>query len=440
MAEEVGNQTISQSLINVKKGIFTCLVWAVCLGTLAILTVRIAVRFATPPAPHRLVFVQDIPLPGALPDSYRTKEHPLAPGVAVLFDHFDFQVLDPRTHLLFIAHSGPSPDREQQVNPHFDPDTDAKNDGNIVVFDTVQKKVVGLLNIPQVAGITLASDLQKVYAADSYDNIVYAINEHTLRAIPIELQENDRPDSLGYDQSDHLIFVSDAGAPANPEESKVIDQENQNETIINVLTDQVIARIPLGVDGEWGDNVGHVRFDSGLHRAFVVVQQLSNPDDPNPNVLPPPGTAWLVEIEPLARLHPIVTRLKLPYACITPHGMAIDTEQHIAFIACINETPPSLVRVDLQTMQVIAEAPWPLPARPDILALDRPLHLLYVACETGIAIFQIDGRSLKWLANYIPGVNTHTIAVNEETHEVYVPLVRVGNRPVLRILRYNPNG
>ncbi len=33
----------------------------------------------------------------------------------------------------------------------------------------------------------------------------------------------------------------------------------------------------------------------------------------------------------------------------------------------------------------------------------------------------------------------HTIAVNEETHEIYLPLTRVGNRPVLRIMRYNAN-
>src|SRR5215472_2145870 len=312
-----------------------------------------AMQFATPPRPHRLVFEEDVPLPGALPDSYRTAQDPLAPGVAVLFDHFDFQALDVQKHLLFIAHTGPSPDREQQVNPHFDPARDTRADGNIIVFDTVSKKVVGLVDIPQVAGIVIASDLQKVYAADSNDNTIYSINELTLQATPILLQHNDGPDALEYDKTDHLIFVSNPGTPANPDESQVIERKNQNETVINAFTDKVVARIRLGSDGNWGDDVGHVRFDHGLHRVFVVVQQLANPDDPNPDVLPPPGTASLVEIDPAT--HNIIQRLPLPYSCITPHGLAIDTHVHIAFIACVDESPPGLIRVDLRSMQIMPE-------------------------------------------------------------------------------------
>ena len=421
-----------------KRRIFTWLVWVVCLSTLMALTERVAMQFATPPLPHRLVFEEDVPLPGALPDIYRTTQNPLAPGVAVLFDHFDFQALDEQKHLLFIAHTGPSPDREQQVNPHFDSASDARTDGNVIVFDTVRKKVVGLLDIPQVAGIVIAPDLQKVYAADSNDNIIYSINELTLHATPISLQPNDGPDALEYDKTDHLIFVSNPGAPANPDESQVIDRKNQNETLINALTDKVVARIPLGSDGNWGDDVGHVRFDHGLHRVFVVVQQVPDPDDPNPDVLPPPGTARLVEIDPAT--YSVVTRMPLPYDCFTPHGLAIDTHEHIAFIACVDESPPSLVRVDLRSMQVMPEAPWPVEVKPDIIALDRPLHLVYVACGAGLSLFREDARTLVWLGNYVFGTNTHTIAVNEGTHEIYLPITRVGNRPVLRIMRYNPNG
>jgi hypothetical protein len=68
------------------------------------------------------------------------------------------------------------------------------------------------------------------------------------------------------------------------------------------------------------------------------------------------------------------------------------------------------------------------------------LHLLYVACGAGIVMFSSEGRALHWLGTYTFGVNTHTLAVNEETHEIYVPLIRMGGRPVLRIMRYNPAG
>lgn len=423
-------------ILKSRKTIIWIIIGACLVSLLVSLIASMVIRFTHPTLSTRLKVEQDIPLPGALPDAYRTAQNPLAPGVTNPFDHFDFMALDPETHLLFIAHSGPAPDREQQINPKFNPDTDAKNDGNVLIFDTVRKKVVGLLEIPQVAGVVIAPDLQKVYAADANDNLIYVISEKTLQYVPIKLQDNDSPDGLVYDQTDHLIFVSNPGTPPSPD-SNVIERKNQNETIIDALTDKVVARIALGVDGQWGDDVGHVKYDAGLHRAFVTVQQLADPDSPNQNLLPPPGTAWLVEIDPVKQQ--IVTRKKLPYACITPHGMAIDSKLHMAYIACVDDDPPSLIRVDLQTMRPIAEASWPVALKPDLVVLDQPLNLVFVASGAGITIFHQGPSTFKWLGTYSFGINTHTIAINEQTQEIYLPLVKEGNRPVLRILRYNAN-
>ncbi len=171
---------------------------------------------------------------------------------------------------------------------------------------------------------------------------------------------------------------------------------------------------------------------------FVPIQQLPNPDDPDPNMQPPGGAGWLVEIDPTTNR--VLARLKLPDSCTSPHGQAIDSEQHIAFIACMNASQPSLVRVNLQSMQTIAEAPWPLSPKPDMVVLDATLHTLYVGCAGGIAVFDEQQQAFRWLGNYTFGVNTHSIAVNEETHEIYLPLTRMGGRPILRIMRYNPQG
>jgi hypothetical protein len=429
---KVGADTTNRFLQRGKGLLFWMI--AACFAALVVaILARMVVQFLTPGPAPRLTLEQDIPLPGAFPDKYRTPQHPFAPGQALLYDHFDFQALDPQTGLLFIAHSGPSPDKEQTVNPHFNPDTDAKNDGNIIVFNTRDDKVVGLLNIPQVAGVVLAPDLHKIYAADSNDAIIYAINERTLQYKPIPLQTNDSPDAITYDQVDHLIFVSDPGTPPTAD-SNVIKRKNQNEAVINALTDKLITEIPLGSDGQWGDDVGHVKFDPGLHRIFVNVQQLADPNSPNPNLLPPAGRAWLVAINPKTRR--VVTRLKLPDACITPHGLAIDTEQHIAFIACVDATPTIMVRVDLKTMQVMPEKPWPIDIKPDMIVIGSSSHLVFVASGIGISLFQEQGRNLQWLGDYNSGLSMHTIAINEQTHEIYLPLPRVGGRPVLRIMRY----
>src|SRR5438270_3618289 len=96
--------------------VLTWFAWVASLSIILAILAGLVIQFVVPPPLSRLVLIRDIPLPGALPDIYRTRTHPLAPGVAVLFDHFDFQALDPNTHLLFIAHTGPNPAKEQQAN------------------------------------------------------------------------------------------------------------------------------------------------------------------------------------------------------------------------------------------------------------------------------------------------------------------------------------
>lgn len=431
------NQSHQFISVGVKKLLFW-LVGIVSIIACLFLLLQMALQFVTPAPKHQLQLVRDIPLPSALPDPLRTAQNPTALGTAALFDHFDFQAIDTQTHLLFIAHSGPSPDREQQVNPHFNPDTDAKTDGNIIVFDMKQQKVIALLPVPQVAGITVAQDLHKVYAADVNDNAIYAIDERTFKLTVIQLQDNDGPDGIEYDSTDHLLFVANPGAPPNPDKTMVIDRKNQNVTVINALTDKVVAVIPLGIDGKWGDDVGHVRFDASLDRAFLTVQQLPNPDDPNPNLLPPTDASWLVEIDPTTVS--IVARYKLPNGCITPHGMAVDAAQQVVFIACVDADPASIIRWDVRTMRAFAEPFWPVPLNPDILVIDHTLHILYVGSGAGLALFKEDNRRLQWLGNYAFGVSTHTVMVDDETHRVYLPLARLGGRPVLRIMQYDPSG
>jgi hypothetical protein len=120
--------------------------------------------------------------------------------------------------------------------------------------------------------------------------------------------------------------------------------------------------------------------------------------------------------------------------------MDLDNVQHIAFIACIDEDPPSLIRFNLQSMQTISEPAWPVAIKPDMVVFDKPLQLVYVGCGVGISIFQENGSSFKWLATYIYSTSTHSLIVDQQTQEIYLPLIREGGRPVLRIMRYDPDG
>lgn len=431
------------------------LVYGVGSFVLLILILLQFVLQVTRPLPaQRLILVQDVALPAALPArflsqlaSIPTHVDLLAPGVAVRFDHFDFQALDPRSGLLFIAHTGPSPDKAALSDPLFNPDKDSQFDGHVLVFDTRQKKLKARIDIAQITGMVAAPDIGRVFAVSANDNRVYVIDEHTLKSTAIPLGATSNPDSIDYDARDHFVTISERGIP-HPSNS---DPRTQNIALIDLRTHKV-SRINLGLlpplAGEhpelahWGYSIGHNHYDPVLRRLFVPIQQLTDQSSVNPP-LPPGGTSELIAIDPLAKK--ITARLALPRTCGMPHGMGLDMRQHIAFIACTEVDPEqqliqNVVRVDLRTMHVMLDPLLLLPLKPDIVAVDRPLGILYVGCTMGVAVFDIHDRTIRKLGYYVFGKNTHTIAVNEVTHDLYLPLPDAGGRPTLRIVRYDPNG
>src|SRR5712692_5922530 len=408
------------------------LLCVVSFGLLAFLIISLVIRFTTPIPLHRLQIVQDIPLPDALPDRHRTSQNPFAPGQAQRFDHFDFQSLDPNTHLLFIVHSGPNPDKEAAIlhNPNFD----AGIDGNIDVFNTQLNKVVGLIPVPQAAGVMVAPDLGKVFIGDANDNIVYVANEHSPFNIiaKVQLDPLDGPDAIEYDPVDHRIFVADPGIPADPDNANVA-LKNQNVAVIDAITNRLITKIPFGLHPPFGDDVGHIQFDPVTHRVFVVTLPLI---DQNLNI-PQTPPSFLAVIDPVALK--VISRIRLPDSCLSPHGVAVDVQQREVFIACVDSN--NLTRVDLQTMQPFPGPLLPLAYNADIVRLDRSLHLLFIGCAGGISIFDESNRGLKPLGNYfLGGGSHHTLAIDEATQLIYLPQPSIGDRPILRVIRYVANG
>lgn len=418
---------------------------------------QVAHQIVVPPPASRLVLIQDIPLPDGL---FPNAKNPLAPGVEEMFDGFDFQTYDAASHRLFIAHTGPGPDLLAQANIKFDP----KNDGNVVVFDTQLSKVIARLPLTQVAGVIDAPDLHKIFAAgvdpdaNGVDSI-FDIDTNTLQFHVIHLTLNESPDALTYDSVDHRIFVSDPAAPPDITGPQNPDRHLMDVAVINALNDQVIKRINFGLlpllPGEvaptdpanipaYGHDVGHSGYDPTLGHVYVTTQINPNADDPNPYILPPPHTGEFAAIN--AATMQIDQRIQLPAYCSTPHGMTVDPVQHVAFVACTDFDATTglfenLIRIDLHTMTVIPANPntMRLAPGPDLVRLDASAHLLFVASAGGITIFDETPGNFHRLGAYIVGKQTHTIAINEQTQEMYFPMFS-GGRPILRIEHYNPNG
>ncbi|HZU01233.1 MAG TPA: hypothetical protein VFA10_16305 [Ktedonobacteraceae bacterium] len=271
--------------------VLTWLSGIVCFGLLLLVLGLIARQMIVPPAAPRIILMRNIPLPEGLknkgaPDS-------LDAGTSQFFDHFDFQSIDSNTHLLFIAHTGPVPDDQKLYDPnfHLDDPADIARDGNILVFDLQTQKIVGRLPIPQVAGLVVAPDLHKVFAADAEENKVCSFDEPStpLQGAALldffrqrahasiqcaQLDDFEGPDGITYDSVDHKIFVSDPGSPPDDCDPKLpLEQNdcvakihgqvvkfkgktiptlkpraaNQNISVVDALhPTQVIAKIAIG--------------------------------------------------------------------------------------------------------------------------------------------------------------------------------------------------
>jgi DNA-binding beta-propeller fold protein YncE len=204
--------------------------------------------------------------------------------------------------------------------------------------------------------------------------------------------------------------------------------------VIDAITNKLITKIPFGLHPPFGDDVGHIQFDPVTHRIFVVTLPLVDQNLTIPQTPP----SFLAVIDPVT-LKEVGSRIRLPDACLAPHGVVIDAQQREAFVACVDSN--NLARVDLQTMQAFPGPLLSVAYNPDIVRLDHPLHLLFVGCAGGISIFDESGRGLKKLGNYFFGGGSHhTIAINEATQLIYLPQPSVGERPILRILKYVANG
>jgi hypothetical protein len=406
-----------------------------------------------PPTPQLLRIVEDVPLPGGLAPA---KTNDLKPGVELQFDGFDFQVYDAPTHRLFVAHTGPSPDLMTLNRIPFDP----RSDGHVVVLDTLHNTVIARIPAPQVAGMAEAPDLHKLFAADAEDNIIFDINIDTMKIEgQVQLPDNESPDAIAYDPVDHRMFVSDVGAPVDPLKSANADRKNMNIAVIDALHDKLLTLVPFGFlplfGGEqdtdvkppstippFGHDVGHGAYDLG--HIYVTSQVLPDGDSPNPYILPPPHTGELEAIDAVTMR--IEKRVVLPAYCSTPHGLAIDTNQHVAFIACTDFDPQSglfanLLRVSLPAMTVIPADPatMRLVSGPDLVRVDYAAHLLFVACSEGIVIFDETAGHFSRQGDAVVGRGTHSIAINEQTQQMYFPIF-AGGRPLVRITAYNPNG
>ncbi|MEX3955293.1 YncE family protein [Trinickia sp. EG282A] len=283
----------------------------------------------------------------------------------------DYESYDPDRHLLFVAHLG---------------------DSEVIVFDTGSSSIVGrIAGVSSVHGVLAVPELSRVYASATGTDEVVAIDETTLKIVA-RMPGGRYPDGMAYAPESHKLYVS--------------DETGETETVIDVRSNQRIATIALG--GE----VGNTQYDPLSRHVFVNVQTRNE----------------LVEIDPA--LDRVVGRFALPGARHN-HGLLIDPDDHVAFIAC--EGNDKLLVLDMGSKRVVRS--FGLGSGPDVLAFDTASKTLYVAGEAGIvSMFSMKSGDARKIGEGRIGPNAHIVAVDARTHRSYFPLRNVGGQPVLRVM------
>ncbi len=291
-------------------------------------------------------------------------------------NRLDYQSLDEKTHLLFIAHLG---------------------DGVVHVYDTEKGSIVAdIPDVDAVHGVLVVPELGRCYASATGRNEIVSIDEKTLK-ITDRIPGGDYPDGMAYDPVTKKLYVS--------------DESGKTETVIDTKTQKRVATIELG--GE----VGNSQYDSGSKHIFVNIQT----------------TNELVEIDPAKDA--IVSRTAVEGD--GNHGMLIDSERRLAFLACQGDS--KLVVLDLDSKK--EKTSFSIGRGNDVLAFDPGLRWLYVSSESGtVSIFEVGSASeaksqdVKKVAEGHLAANAHTVAVDPATHRVYFALKSVKGKPVLRVL------
>ena len=288
---------------------------------------------------------------------------------------FDYLTIDYDRHLLFSTHLGA---------------------GLLYAIDLRTNKLVKTFeDLPGIEGVEIAPDLKKAYTSNWLENKIGVIDLEQMSLIK-KLPTESKPDGIAYAAPFHKIYVSDERAHA--------------EAVVDANKDQVITTL------HFESETGNPRYDPASKRVYVNLQ--------DKNVI--------AEIDPSADKE----IAEYPVGkCRGNHGMALDSEHHLAFLSCEENDMMTVFRLD--THQPIAY--FPQAKGGDVIAFDPGLKRIYVACYDGaISVFQEDDPThFRKLGDVPVERKVHSLAVDVTTHRVYAPEQEEKGAPAARIVIFD---
>lgn len=272
---------------------------------------------------------------------------------------FDYASLDAQSGLLFVAHLGAS---------------------QVIEVDVRANKVVRVIdNVSDVHGVLVVPARRRVYATATGSNTLVILDEGT-GAVLARSPTGNYPDGISYDPARGAIWTT--------------NETGGTETVVDAETGAARGSVDLG--GEAGNNA----YDPDTGTILVDVQTRNQLDAIDPATLT------------------VIRRLELP-GCDHDHGLAVDSPDRLAFVACDGNA--RLLTIDLTAWRVTGNDP--VGQNPDVLAYDPGAARLYVACESGwVSVLDRHGKTLTITGSAFLAGGAHVVAVDPATHRSYYPI------------------
>ncbi|MCU1259998.1 MAG: hypothetical protein JWO80_2883 [Bryobacterales bacterium] len=256
------------------------------------------------------------------------------------------------------------------------------------------KVVQELTGAPGVHGVAVVPSKNIAFFTKGGDNTVGVLDPATLKqvgSIPVA----DDPDAILYSDRANLVYVGNGDAKV----ATLIDPDKR----------ATVGVIELG---------GKPEFAAIDPQDGLLYQNLKDTDS-------------VVALDLIARS--VVGRWALK-PCEGPSGMAIDSANRRLFSVCSGNA--MLVVFDLARHRPIASIP--VGRNPDSVAFDPLLRRIYTAGVGGklTVIQQNDPDSYRVLENISTHYGAHTLALDTETHKVYVAYASLLTHP--RIAVFSP--
>jgi YVTN family beta-propeller protein len=284
---------------------------------------------------------------------------------------FDYLTIDSSRNLLFSTHLGA---------------------GLLYAIDLETNKLIKTFaDLPGIEGVEIAPDVKKAYTSNWLENKIGVIDLDQMKVIK-KIPTESKPDGIAYAPPFHKIYVSDERAHA--------------EAVVDTGKDEIITTL------HFASETGNPRYDPVSRRVYVNLQ--------DKNVI--------AEIDPATDKEVAEYRVG---KCRGNHGMALDIEHRLAFLSCEENDLMTVFRLD--THEPIAY--FPQAKGGDVIAYDPGLKRIYVACYEGaISVFQEDDSThVQKLGDVPVQKKVHSLAIDLNTHRVYVPEQEHDGAPAARI-------